>query len=295
MRWFAFLLRRAAALGAARAQERPKPEVLTEWGAYYSSIGLYVPISDDPFPDGGRLEEADVYRQLFARSWRPNVVAFEASVYPMPILGVWLRKDHPSFYDISPSVIQAVTAGFQEPWAISAFFGSQMKFTRPEETERGTNRGYMGYLVSAGTKHIKSNVLIADDWLELEWKLKGERVFEEQRLEWSFRGGGRYNGNRDIADTLHFGVRRSNLDFKSPFLSWLDNSRIDLLTELAVDGLALVRQEVIFGKKYPMESHKLAWELDFGLIYERASKYSGDLAPLARSAVTVVFRPNIIF
>jgi len=295
MRWFAFLLLLAAALGAARAQERPKPEVLTEWGAYYSSIGLYVPISDDPFPDGGRLEEADVYRQLFARSWRPNVVAFEASVYPMPIPGVWLRKDHPSFYDISPSVIQAVTAGFQEPWAISAFFGSQMKFTRPEETERGTNRGYMGYLVSAGTKHIKSNVLIADDWLELEWKLKGERVFEEQRLEWSFRGGGRYNGNRDIADTLHFGVRRSNLDFKSPFLSWLDNSRIDLLTELAVDGLALVRQEVIFGKKYPMESHKLAWELDFGLIYERASKYSGDLAPLARSAVTVVFRPNIIF
>ena len=38
---------------------------------------------------------------------------------------------------------------------MSAFFGSQMKFTRPEETERSTNRGYIGYLVSAGTKHIK--------------------------------------------------------------------------------------------------------------------------------------------
>jgi hypothetical protein len=292
---YAFLFLLLAAFGAVRAQERPKAEVLTEWGAYYSSIGLYVPISADPFPDGGRLEEADVYQQLFERSWRPNVMAFEASVYPMPILGVWLRKEHPTFYDISPSVTQAVTAGFQEPWAVSAFFGSQMKFTRPEETERGTNRGYMGYLVSAGTKHIKSNVLIADNWLELEWKLKGERVFNEERLTWSFRTGGRYNGNRDIADTFHLGIRRSNLDFKSPFLSWLDNSRVDLLTELAVDGLALVRQEVIFGKKYPMESRKLAWELDFGLIYERASKYSGDLAPLAKTAVTIVFRPNIVF
>jgi hypothetical protein len=280
---------------AAHADERPKPEVLTEWGAYYSSIGLYVPISAEQFPDGGRLNEIDVYRQLFERSWRPNLVALEASVYPMPLLGVWLRKDHPSFYDQAPSVIQAVTAGFQEPWAVSAFFGSQMKFTRPEESERGTNRGYMGYLVSAGSKHIKSNVLIADNWLELEWKLKGERIFREERLDWSFRVGGRYNGNRDIADTLHFGLRRSNLDFKSPFLSWLDNSRIDLLTELAVDGLTLVRQEVIFGKKYPMASRKLAWELDFGLIYERASKYSGDLAPLAKTAVTVVFRPNIVF
>lgn len=281
--------------GASGAQERSKPEVLTEFGAYYSSIGLYVPLSDDPFPDGGRLEEADVYRQLFERSWRPNVVAFEASVYPMPILGVWLRKDHPTFYDLSPSLFQAVTAGFQEPWAVSAFFGSQMKFTRPDEGERGSNRAHFGYLVSAGTKHIKSNVLIADDWLEAEWKMKGERVFKEDRLDWSFRAGGRYNGNRDIADTLHLGIRRSNLDFKAPFLSWLDNSRLDLLTELAVDGLTLLRQEVIFGKRYPLESRLYALELDFGLIYERASKYSGELSPLAKTAVTVVFRPNIIF
>ena len=281
--------------GASGAQERSKPEVLTEFGAYYSSIGLYVPLSDDPFPDGGRLEEADVYRQLFQRSWRPNVVALEASIYPMPIAGVWLRKDYPEFYDRAPSLFQAVTAGFQEPWAISAFFGSQMKFTRPDEGERGSNRAHFGYLVSAGTKHIKSNVLIADDWLEAEWKMKGERVFKEDRLDWSFRAGGRYNGNRDIADTLHLGIRRSNLDFKAPFLSWLDNSRIDLLTELAVDGLTLLRQEVIFGKKYPLESRQYALELDFGLIYERASKYSGELSPLAKTAVTVVFRPNIIF
>ena len=279
----------------AFAQGRPKPEIVTEFGAYYSSIGLYVPISDDPYPDGGRLDEVDVYKQLLERSWRPNVVAFEASVYPMPIAGVWLRKEYPDFYDISPSLVQAVTAGFQEPWAISAFFGSQMKFTRPEETERGANRANFGYLVSAGTKHIKSNVLIADDWLEAEWKMKGERIFKDQRLEWSFRAGGRYNSNRDIADTLHLGLRRSNLDFKAPFLSWLDNSRVDLLTELAVDGLQLVRQEVIFGKKYPLESRKYALELDFGLIYERASKYSGDLAPLAKTAITVVFRPNIVF
>jgi hypothetical protein len=291
---FASLLLLLAA-GAAFGQDRPKAEVITEWGAYYTSVGLYIPISAEQFPDGGRLNEIDVYRQLFERSWRPNVVAFEASVYPMPIAGVWLRQEYLDFYDRAPSLIQAATAGFQEPWAVSAFFGSQMKFSRPDETERGTNRGYMGYLVSAGTKHIKSNVLIADDWLELEWKLKGERIFKEDRLDWSFRVGGRYNSNRDIADTLHIGLRRSNLDFRSPFLSWLDNSRIDLLTELAVDGLTLVRQEVIFGKKYPLESRKYALELDFGLIYERASKYSGDLAPLAKTAVTVVFRPNIVF
>src|SRR5678809_1213512 len=110
----AFLLLFAAV--AAHAQGRPEPEVLTELGAYYSSIGLYVPISADPFPDGGRLEEVEVYRQLLERSWKPNVVAFEASIYPMPIAGVWLRKEYPDFYDRAPSLFQAVTAGFQEPW-----------------------------------------------------------------------------------------------------------------------------------------------------------------------------------
>src|SRR3954467_3971257 len=114
----AFLLLVAAF--SVRADERPKPEavtaeVVTEWGAYYSSIGLYVPVSAEQFPDGGRLNEIDVYRQLFERSWRPNLVAPAGSVYPMPLLGVWLRKDHPTFYDQAPSVIQAVTAGFQEP------------------------------------------------------------------------------------------------------------------------------------------------------------------------------------
>jgi hypothetical protein len=312
---WALLIAGATGLGlgppVARAQEptkgeaapkagRSKVEVLDDWGAYYSSIGLYIPISDDPFPDGGRLSEADVYRQLFERSYRPNVVALEASVYPMPVLGVWIRRNHPGFYDSTTlagdlNLIQTVTAGFQEPWAVSAFFGSQMKFTRPEEIERGTNRGYMGYLVSAGTKHIKSNVLIDDDWVELEWKMKGERIFNEDRLSWSFRTGRKFNRNPDIADTIYLGMRRSNLDFKSPFLSFLDNSRIDLFTEFATDRLLLLRQELIFGKKYPMESRRLAWELDFGVIYERASKYTGVLAPLAKTSVTLVFRPNIVF
>jgi hypothetical protein len=153
----------------------------------------------------------------------------------------------------------------------------------------------MGYLVSAGTKHIKNNVLIDDDWIEAEWKLKGERVFNEDRLSWSFRAGARFNRNRDIADTIYFGLRRSNLDFKSPFLSFLDNSRIDLFTEFSKDRPVLLRQELIFGKKYPMESRGMAWGLDFGVIYERASKYTGDLAPLAKTSVTLVFRPNIVF
>jgi hypothetical protein len=286
----------------AETKEKPKVELLQEWGAYYSSVGLYVPLSDDPFPDGGQMSEWEVYRQLFERSYRPNVLVLEASVYPMPALGVYLRSHHPSFYDSAHlgggsdlNLVKAVTAGFQEPWAVSIFFGNQMKFSRPGETERDTNRGYMGYLFSAGKKHIKENVLIDDDWAELEWKMKGERKFDVDRLNWSFRIGAKVNRNPDIADTIYFGVNRSSLDFTSPFLSFLANSTVKLFTEIPNNRVTLLRQELVFGKKYPIESARLAWELDFGLIYEQASKYSGALSPLAKTSYTLVFRPNIVF
>jgi hypothetical protein len=39
----------------------------------------------------------------------------------------------------------------------------------------------------------------------------------------------------------------------------------------------------------------MAWEVDFGLIYERASKYTGSLSPLGKSETTFVIRPNLVF
>src|SRR2546423_14437369 len=93
------LLFSAPAFAQEQPAEKSKVEVVQEYGAYYSSIGLYIPIGDDQLPDGGRLEEQDVYRQLFQRSYSPNVIALEASVYPMAILGVWLRQGPPGFFD----------------------------------------------------------------------------------------------------------------------------------------------------------------------------------------------------
>jgi len=292
----------AGADGATTAPpEEPRTEVVWEWSPYYTNIGLHLPISDETPPDGGQMTESDVYRQLWARSFQPSVFVLEASAYPMPILGVWVRGHLPDFYESATiggsknNIVQTVTAGFQEPWAVSAFVGSQMKFSRPGEDRRETNRGYMGYLVSGGKKHIKDNVLIDDDWVELEWKMKGERTFKDDRLSWSFRLGAKSNRNPDIADTIYLGISRSSLDFKSPFLSFLDNSRVTLFTEFSRHSSSLIRQEIIFGKKYPSESKRLAWELDFGVIYERASKYTGSLAPLATGSYTFVLRPNIVF
>ncbi len=282
--------------------EKPKVEFLWELDAYYSSAAVTFPLSDKPVPDGGGMRERDVYATLFRNSLRPRLLMLEASVYPLPALGAWLRGNRPDtykdfvvgeFHGDELNVIEGLTAGYQEPWAVSAFLGSEMTFTREGDRQRMQNRGYMGYLVSFGTKHLRSNYLIDDNWWEFEWKLKGEREFREEELSWSFRIGTKEHANPDIRDVVYVGIHRDNLDFSGPIFSVLRNSSIELKTEAARDNLEFLRQEIIFGKKFPIRRWHIAGQLDFGVIFEDRSKYSGVLAQQDVDDFTIVLQPNI--
>lgn len=277
-------------------------EFLWELDPYYSNVGLSLPLDDRTVPDGGAMREREVYKTLFRESLRPRVLLLEASVYPLPAAGAWLRADHPDRYqdfvigDFAGdelNIIEGLTAGYQEPWAVSAFVGGEMLFTREGDRKRRQNRGYMGYLVSYGKKHLRSNYLIDDDWWEFEWKLKGEREFRNDKLSWSFRAGFKNHGNPEIKDVMYVGFRRDNLDFGGPILSFLRNSSIELMTEASRENTNFLRQEVIFGKKFPFRRWRFAAQLDFGVIFEDAAKYTGSLASQQVDDFTIVFRPNI--
>lgn len=273
-----------------------------ELDPYYSNVSVELPLDSRPVPDGGTMGEAEVYRALFRESLRPRILMFEASVYPLPALGTWVRRNHPDVYDDfdigqvddnSLNVLEGLTAGFQEPWAMSAFVGGEMTFTREGDRKRRQNRGYMGYLASFGKKHIRNNFLIDDDWWELEWKLKGERTFREEQLDWSFRVGVKNHGNKDIRDVAYLGFRRDNLDFRAPLMSFMRNSTIELMTEVARDNGNFLRQEIIVGKKVPLKRWRVALALDVGVVYENNDKYTGALTALQTDEYTLVFRPNV--
>jgi hypothetical protein len=291
--------------GASAAQPKPAklpaPEFVWELDAYYSNVGLEIPLTNKPVPDGGSMSEWEVYKTLFKDSLHPRLLLLEASIYPMPIFGTYLKKNAPSFYEdftlgsSDLNLLEGLTAGFQEPWAISAFVGSGMNFTREGKKAKGTNKGYMGYLVSYGARHIRDNVSIDDDWWEFEWKLKGERAFEDEDLTWSFRVGIKSHGNPDIADTFYLGGRRSNLDYNVSWLGWLENSSFEWLTELSQQDFRFLRQDVIFGKRFPMKDKKWAFALDVGVVYEKDRKYTGALFDPTADNLTLVFRPNIVF
>jgi len=294
---------KASSAVSASATETAHTQLLYDLDPYYSDVALQLPLTNSPIPVGGQLSEADVYRRLFQDSLRPRVLLLEASVYPLPVAGTWLKGDHPGFYNDfnygpsghnQPNLLNGVTAGFQEPWAVSAFTGSTMRFTSAD-TDSAGNRGYMGYLTSFGTKQILNNVLVDDNWYELEWKLKGEREVADEKLGWSFRIGIKNNSNPDIRDAVYIGLRRNNLEYKNTLLSFLDNSDLEILSEFDRLNSRLLRQEITIGRKFPLRGRHMALSLDMGLIYQNAAAYTGDLAYSGVSTVTVVLRPNLEF
>lgn len=275
-------------------------ELTTELDAYYTDLGLHIPLSAEAIPDIGTADELAVYQRLLANSLTPRFLLLEASVFPMPFFGTYLKKNHRGFYDGASmsddmNLIASITAGFQEPYSFSVFFGDVITFIKTGEKRDGANKGYMGYLFTFADKHIKDNTLINDKSLEIEWKMKGERNFTDEKLSWSFRLGSKIHDNRDIVDVFYLGLRRSNLDFNSPVMSWLKNSSFDLRWDFGLRRAGIMRQEYIVGKRLPLKNYNLALKFDFGLIWQNSRSYSGSLRDRHSDNLTLVFRPNIQF
>ncbi len=275
-------------------------ELNYELDQYYSNLGLHIPLTDKAIPDVGESDEIAVYKGLFLNSLTPRFMLLEASIFPMPILGTYIKTNHREFYDSMGyggdlNLITSVTAGFQEPYSLSLFFGDVVTFVKPGELRSGSNKGYMGYLFTIADQHIKENLLINDKSLEIEWKLKGERNFTDEKLSWSFRIGSKLHENKDITDTVYLGLKRSNLDFNYSALSWLKNSSFDFRWDFGLKDGDIIKQEYIIGKKLPLKDYMFALKMDVGMIWESLKSYTGTLRDRDRDNFTIVFRPNIQF
>ena len=287
--------------GVLPATIAAKNEFGWEFDPYYSNLSLTIPLTNAPIPEVTGKNEFAIYRQLFKNVLVPRFILLEAAVFPMPLLGVGAKKYTPEFYrafNVGTSdlnLLEAITAGFQEPYAFSLFIGDMVSFVKPGEEKVCSNKGYMGYLFSYSNQHIKRNVLIPDHNLESEWKLKGDRVFANEKLSWSFRVGVKTHENPEISNTVYLGFRRSDLDFNSPILSFLDNSSIDFRWDFSVKDGRPLRQEYTIGKKIPISKWRIAMRLDVGFIWEDPATYSGRLRDTDHQAIMAVIRPNIEF
>lgn len=275
-------------------------EFVYELDPYYTDAGFNIPLTHKPIPTISTNSEVVILRDLIKGSLVPQYMLVETSVYPMPLLGTYLKKQTPNLYEqvklgSNFNIIESLTAGFQEPWALSLFLGNVAKLKRPKEKRRGNNYGYTGYLFSTGTKHIKSNTLIDNEWCELEWKIKGKLEYDDEKRAWSFRIGRKFNRNRNVNNFTYINLHRSNTDLRSQYLTWLENTNLDFRLHFLQHGGKLVRSELIAGKKMPLLGYQFIPTFSTGFIWSSPDEYSGSLKDTSDSKLTFVIRPSIEF
>lgn len=277
-----------------------RSEIELELDAYYTNVSLTLALTKEPIPHLGEGSEFEIYGTLLSRSLSPRFMVLEASINPMPYLGVYIKKNHREFYDdaeISGSFnwIKALTAGFEEPWAGSLFLGNVVDFDVPGRKDI-KGKGYAGFLVSAGNYHIKDNELVKDDWREFEWKIKGDRKSPIKKLSWSFRVGAKLHENPYITDIVYLSFRRSRLDYKIEEASILNNSGFEYTVDMSKSGLHQMRHYFYVDKKWPFKNKKMAFALAAGFVWESARKYTGPLSTGRQNDdFQIIVRPNIEF
>lgn len=276
---------------------------VSEWeyeiDPYYSNVAYYQTLDDSPVPELGERSEAQVYSDLFFSSYLPRFFLIEASLNPMPVLGVLLKSDDAKdIYDDMTvtrklNLVEVATAGFEEPYALSIFLGNMVKY-RTKGGDHTQSKGFMGYLASYGHLHIRKNELVQDRWGEFEWKIKGDRITTERLLSWSFRVGTKIHDNPYVTDEYYVAIKRERVEEKGDVFSWIKNGGIEFKYRVSQRTGKTIGQQIIIDKKIPLVDK--GWVLSFGvgLVRETREKYSGPLS-LEESNTAFVLRPSITF
>ena len=268
-----------------------------ELDPYYTNIGLYVALTEKEIETVNLGDEEHIYSTLLKDYFTPRFLLLEASINPLPVLGTALKKNQREFYDDTQisadlNLIEALTEGFEEPYALSFFVGNVIRFKLPNEKEaEAINKGYSGFVISIGDQHIKENTLIDDQWYELEWKLKGDRHIGPIYHSWSFRIGAKFHDNPEIADVSYFGIRRELFNRKLRGYKFLQNSGIDVRVDFSNDNSKLVQSVVYVEKRWP----RLSGIFTLGIGVKRTvDKYSGSLAD-NEAQTRLILRPGYLF
>lgn len=279
--------------------------------AYYTSGDMILNFTDKPIPNVGEDSEFHVYKNLMLSSLVPQQAVLEASVNPLPVAGVLVRENANELYQRAQlggesfNLIRAATNGFQEPYALSLFLGNVVRYTPHRRTaaEREKNRqsgyqsslGYVGYVVSYGSHHIKDNEMFPDNWVELEWKIKGDQLFTLLKLQWAFKLGVKMHQNQNIADVFFIGIKRDRLDYLADAWDFLANSGYDLRVDFKTTDFKPARVSFELNKKWPMKE-ALAFTLSLGFLWQSESLYAGALDNYPGGEnFQVLLRPNIQF
>lgn len=272
-----------------------------ELDLYYSNISMFIDVdAENNVTDASDFSEQQIYTNLLNNVFRPNIILLEASLNPMPIAGLYFRQQNEDLYqktNISNfNLVRSLTAGFDEPYAFSFFFGRMLVFNRSKKGHLGVNRAFIGTLLSVSGHSIKENRAYEDKSLIIEFKLKGTRKYTAHSLDWSFRVGSKLHSNHNFTNTLYMGLRRSRVDFDKSRLSLFYNTAYSAFFSVSAQTFQLTETVLSIEKKWPsMLFYKTVYGLETGYLYNGDEKYRGRLRNEGIENHVFIIRPSISF
>jgi hypothetical protein len=284
--------------------EEGRHQTSVELDPYYSNIAYIYSLTKEPIPKESYSKERYVYFYLLRKIYLPRYLLLEASVYPFPLAGVYVRKNEEDFYNDSQlsenvNAVKAVSAGFPEPWAFSFFWGNVVDYVKEGE-EKISGKGYSGLLFSYGNRHIVDNIMVKDNWYEVELKLKGKDIRAKRDLSWSYAVGYKGHNNKDIRDQLYFYFKRTRIDYVDYDVNFLwkfifHNSELETRVDFDLKRVRkgkTVRYFFLFGKKFVL-GKSVTLSLGVGALKTKASGYSGSLEREVDAQWQLLVRPNL--
>ena len=269
---------------------------------YYVCSGLYLSLSDVAIPKLAARSELQIYNQMLASAFEPNIFLIEAGAYPLPLSGVAARSWLPDYYAqatiANTNIIRAITesVNFKEPWSVSFFAGHLANFADADSTVKG--RANIGLLGSYGYYHIKDNQLVGDHWGEFELKLKVDRNGIDRHYATSYRIGSRVHSNQDILNIFYIGLKRDRTDFDEEGFSLIKNTNIQVRADFSLQPLQALMLTLEAGKKYPFKVDGKTYMigLSIGFTWNINNPYAGELgAGFIQNSIGPVINPMIKF
>ncbi|MCD6413912.1 MAG: hypothetical protein J7L54_07190 [Elusimicrobia bacterium] len=247
--------------------------------------------------------EINLYKNLFKKSLKPTTALLEIFVSPLPYAAAWTKEKHRMTYDRfdlseNSNFLSILSAGEEDPTGVSLFLGKIVPF-KPAGGKGGLlGVAYSGYLLTAGKKHFKNNLIYGDTWWQGEWKIKGIRVKRFSKQVWSFRLGAKFHDNPLISDIYYFSLYRDRIDFLPKKFSVWENSNFNIYAGFKKKDFSPVKLLFLLGKNFPkiIKHKKIIYSLSLGVLWEGTNRYSGEMKDTNKNpTLQFILRPNVKF
>jgi len=280
-----------------------RKEISIELDHYYTCVAYTVAITEQPIPEMNITREGELYLYMLKNFISPRYVLFEASLYPLPIAGVYIKKEARNFYNDSEvirgiNIVRVVTTGFPEPYAGSIFFGNVANFTKGSSDEI-TGKGFGGIALSYGDRHIVDNIMVADKWFEVELKIKGMDYHQAHNMEWSYSIGAKLHDNSEISHQFSISIYRNHIhyaDSMNSLVGFFVNTEQQLRIDFDLKRLDIKKPtsfSFLAGKNFPIGDGTVTLALKAGALKIFSDAYSGSLKHDIDRKWTFMVRPMV--